>query len=64
MTTFCEKSGEGGRHQDKSQRNGMEVEWLQDEPMLEYGPIEMVHFMSLFGGSGSVNLLDGCGLEK
>ena len=35
-----------------------------NEPMLEYEPIETVHFMSLFGGSDSVNLLDGSRLEK
>ena len=42
----------------------MGVEWLQDEPVLEYEPIEMVCFISLFEGSDSVNLLDGSRLEK
>jgi len=42
----------------------MEVEWLQDEPMLKYEPIEMVRFISLFGESDSINILDGSRLEK
>ena len=42
----------------------MEVKFLQDEPMLICRSIEMVRFMSLPGGSDSIDPLDGRRLEK